>query len=951
MARASTAAPSKASAAICRFVEQTMHGLDGSEPHSLCELRITPEQYAKLAVIVGQHLTPSLVRQTSWYAGAIMLHFIAETARREAAEGHVWSGIADRFAPPTRAEFFVQGHPTRECKELLRESAKRFNLRNVHGWAGVQEWYDTIYLQFGFTRRGMERHLPEWLAGQSLPLALRLLLYSELRSSSFVELWEALRFYRRDRITLRQLRDVLRNSPWVLPEWHEDLVRLARDRPELTDEEACSESEGSPVSLINEQRVIWLPPNAPCCESRVARLVGSPLISPHYLLQCGETILATLFRQPDGSYRSDHSHVKLPLTEPEALLRLVDSEGQGQYTQLVDLWDNGADVSAIDLTTGQRVDESIAPALRSQHSYLLVLQRDLILDPAPPFWHWLVGPQKRLAVYVPAGWPPTLSVRTEGGTTVWQPTITVTARREEPAWARDVTVGVPSKERTVPFGSILHPTVRGLPSNASLVFVRVGGFPSGFHGNTLAPLRVTPEFAQTNLAYHLGIHVQDSTSCQRLVHIHRALDVAIEGVAQHTSNGWQPLAPNETLTVHAAQATAYRLFSGAKDGKMAIMEGMIFRRWFGGRAGPLGRLSGLGAPVVLWKQPYNDTGTELAVARGVVDGGIVASVRPNPQSRTWEIHLTVPLMPTAAHSVLIWGVGRDGDLRTTTAIDSCDSGRRWCVPMLQVSSTCITALAICYKGSWLGTGCTGPLEDAWTDWTGSTNDAVLTAALARWFRLPVLLRDRRKSDAAFAPFAHAHADAVLAAWVDGTGLPDSLRWTPGVERREAEAATLRARFAGWSPSPTLATAVVERLGAEGAGDPLSETLFKVFDTDPLLTGHLLRNWLRERGSPQGTIRWYLNARRKLLEHDIPAEAGMRPLEIALERAARKLTVDPRTTADPHFVRTAIADPALATLDGARLNELQTKNYRVALEIASFRQYLALRVLEESARRA
>src|SRR5262249_9195766 len=125
--------------------------------------------------------------------GLLLMLWIAESARREAEEGWLWRWIPQEAINDKAARrlLFTQDQPSPFLKELLEVSARRFNLRHVFGRVGAQQWIDTIFLQFGFTRRGFERRLPEWLARQSPVRAVRSLLDPETGSASFQELWES----------------------------------------------------------------------------------------------------------------------------------------------------------------------------------------------------------------------------------------------------------------------------------------------------------------------------------------------------------------------------------------------------------------------------------------------------------------------------------------------------------------------------------------------------------------------------------------------------------------------------------------------------------------------------------------------------------------------------------------------------------------------------------------
>jgi hypothetical protein len=66
----------------------------------------------------------------------------------------------------------------------------------------------------------------------------------------------------------------------------------------------------------------------------------------------------------------------------------------------------------------------------------------------------------------------------------------------------------------------------------------------------------------------------------------------------------------------------------------------------------------------------------------------------------------------------------------------------------------------------------------------------------------------------------------------------------------------------------------------------------------------------------------------------------------LLRAAESMKAGPQATADEHFVQHAIINPAIQTLRGSALTAVERTNLAVALQVASFRQYLAMCVLND-----
>ena len=223
--------------------------------------------------------------------GSLLLLFVVENARRNATEGILWATFPqEQFPKSTLRLLYANGQPTRSFKDAVEAAARWLNLRHVFGIEGLQNWFDTVYLQFGFTYRGFIRRLPEWLIGQGGTQAIQHLLTGQIRSETFCTLWDALRNFRRSNIKLEQLKTILARNPWVLPDWIDELATQATARIELGDgrEIRTSGIEDAFEPFLDEPILRWNTPQAPqfvCRISNIAkfdlslefRLKGKPL--------------------------------------------------------------------------------------------------------------------------------------------------------------------------------------------------------------------------------------------------------------------------------------------------------------------------------------------------------------------------------------------------------------------------------------------------------------------------------------------------------------------------------------------------------------------------------------------------------------------------------------------------------------------------------------------------
>jgi len=293
---------------LSSLVQQIDDAMPSEGPRSLCELRVSERDYEVLCQWAQEHLTRRMIRLSGWKAGAIIFNLVAEAARREAVGHRLWPIIADKFSDDARRFLFPNDHPSGELKALIQQAARNLDLRHVFDDDEAQSWYITTHLQFGFCYHGFQTHLPEWLCGQNPPDSVRRLLSGSLSSESFRDLWQALRFYRRDWITEEHLRGIIRESPWVLPAWEDDLVRQSREKLHLLDFEEGSESGDVPTpNLVEAVQCKWLYGEEPAFKCELADLKPLELIAPHYHLMVGDETKLSLFRQHDGVYRADVS--------------------------------------------------------------------------------------------------------------------------------------------------------------------------------------------------------------------------------------------------------------------------------------------------------------------------------------------------------------------------------------------------------------------------------------------------------------------------------------------------------------------------------------------------------------------------------------------------------------------------------------------------------------------
>jgi hypothetical protein len=154
--------------------------------------------------------------------GALFVILASELCRELSTEDSVWPTVAgvmkaDRLS---YSILFVGGQPTEACKLAIAAGARRLRLRNLIDRHGTQEYFDTLKLQFGFTFKGAQRRLVDWLDGLPSPMAVDILRsadaeYHDLSSETFQEAWRTLLDFRKRRITESIATARLQKSPWI----------------------------------------------------------------------------------------------------------------------------------------------------------------------------------------------------------------------------------------------------------------------------------------------------------------------------------------------------------------------------------------------------------------------------------------------------------------------------------------------------------------------------------------------------------------------------------------------------------------------------------------------------------------------------------------------------------------------------------------------------------------
>ncbi len=318
--------------------------------------------------------------------GTILLLLEAEHARRFAIEGRIWNSIGGLgWQPETHARLFnYNNQPTMAHKRIIEQAAVKLGLYNAFQSDDGKRWYGTVYFQFGFTKRGFEKRLPEWLAGYGTTLAVEELTKA---SESFRVMWQGLKNYARRNISESKANEILDASPWVLPTWREILLKRAKDAASRI-ERTSMDQVGIP-SFVTEPVLNWRLGYDPHFESEIVNLDELDLQADKYVIFGGSHQLGLLVRQSSGDYNGA-DRVKLnPVQQGRHAVRMEDpANGDFAFVQEVTSWDpDDINLYKFDGQIGNRVDDAFNSRIRSGAGFALLLHDYLKVVPDAPQVH------------------------------------------------------------------------------------------------------------------------------------------------------------------------------------------------------------------------------------------------------------------------------------------------------------------------------------------------------------------------------------------------------------------------------------------------------------------------------------------------------------------------------------------------------------------------------------
>ena len=871
--------------------------------------------------------------------GLLLLLWMTETARRHATEGELWPVIhAGSFQPMTAEMLITRSMPTAFFRQALQAGAREARLRHSFDEANAQYYLNTVYLQFGFTYRGIQNRLTEWLAGQSTTLAIRSLLDPEKGSKSFQKLWESLRDFRHENITEARLRHCLQESPWVIPEWIEEIIEqaLAKIDYGAASADVVGGKEEEP-KFLTMPVLRWNASVEPyfLCHF-LPDLSAFHLQQDAYELQIAGKTIGQLLRQANGQYLPTFGlGIRIPVQSARVRACLMSRENGGAAaSQEIELWPDDDDISIFKLSSGQRLSDAYTEAINPQTEYALLLASDLTIDPRPA--EWFNCPQVKL-VRLQKGWPANTRVLLEGEA-LWEPLLVDNAPKPLPTWASGVYPF--DLKNTVRLGETIHLKITH-PADVHLSYVRCDGRAIEFSGNgtplQAGPIMIGP--AHTAASLKLQIGARKGATRQRVRH---SVDLEVIGAAQLTKQGWRVLTRDRVLTMEEAANDLFKILppktwenKTTTSTDWVLMEGDVPLRslWQGQKA--IGRGHGLGAPLTLRYGSYNSDADALWIARSMIDEGIlqeaVCEGIPSGGAMLLRLRLRHSIEPGPDHAVIWWDTKGEVVRLTPDYYGEVD-GDMWWMCELPEHSEEFFAVALAWKG--LRLGAQWIEETRWPAFLPQLAEINPTqaAVLLRWFRLPVLSRTVLPL---VRSLGEQYATEFIPAWIKEGTLPDWLQEEPIAERWKN---AFRKIFQKWQPKAEEAESLLMKLSGAPNGTILVSELPNLArilsQVDPLLLGKLFKAWktLHPKIS-------FNETRLQLSGCSVWAEYS--PYKIKLLE-----TIHSATGLAEAFIEKGILARAVQILQGAKLSHIDQHNIAVALQLNAVRSLMSLNLLEK-----
>lgn len=694
--------------------------------------------------------------------GALLHILFAEHVRRNGNEGNYWGCVRNLpWSADVMCDWFgINGQPTTLHRSVLEQAAQAIRLRNAFGIEGTFQWFSTGYLQFGFTHKGFMARLPEWLASTSFaPSAVVTLLNESKRQShSFQFLWSSLQDYRRGNISEVVTRQRMTASPWILSEWHDEILKIAKKRAYLGTGSHAADSSGTSQHFLAEPRLRFDDEGKPFFETAIVGLADFDLTDFAYQVNIDNQIFTSIIRQTDGSYASTSSEcIRIPWQTQTAITSLESAAD--------------ASITASQSLTCWLADEPVQVFRQDGRRYL---NPDAFgARPSAPIW--LLHPTSLTYSGVPSieEWtspdgvwcfrkvdPQTHSEIIYDGSSIWSLEDACQQTDSDRAASALVRAWCDPTTRRANH-TILHVVAE---EGVEIRWCRRGMEPVEVpaRGGTIN-LPFTAEHLESGILLRFGLNYAGGNIRHRL-----RISIPFEG-AVWRRNGKFHTKNLKVLNTRDSALTRIRIIPpGLEDSDSlsdySLLEGNRCIRSLSNDSFTPTNLSGLGASLNVFRGPFNSDRPALEVAHAVIDGGMIHQVKISSE----EIRI-IPVLGIALRSDLefvIWAGSSElpmGLQSLTFEEETAGSENHavWTSPN-PAQDQSINAVAVFFEGS-----CVGWWWNlrSWTHTLRQCHDqdtARTYAGIIRVLRCPILFND---TSPWITRFMASFPSAILSEWM------------------------------------------------------------------------------------------------------------------------------------------------------------------------------------------
>ena len=801
--------PTDGAAAVQYAFKRIVEKLSEKEaPRSLCQLEINNSDYLWLTTWLklldlgtASHFLKdrcyARISSDSQYTnqqaiGCLFLLSCSEINRREGQEGSIWPLFfvsVDTSLNPIILSHIFDGSASSAVTEAFRAAIQVLKLRNVMNTEDHSQFLITTFLQFGFSRYGI-RHLPTWLRSQNWTESVRNLLNenSPNRSETFCQLWESCRRFLDRRMSVDDLRHELINSSWILPDWHDDIIRVLAN----PDDRFSLPVPGTGRHLRFESvppvtaKFIWNPPEKPLFTIAFAFERLGLEEGQVYTVQVDDS--PYLLNQPSEYLWRLSAQVKLPLERNEVSIEILAEDKSSIFSSTLMLWRQD-DVQIFDILSGRLLNEQ--PSLKTDRTYAILASADLKLEPQPS--HKLSLPRMGRELYLlQPGWPSDTRVMLDDET-LWAADNNAEAPYEI---EQQLAVTAVLERRSLAPGEPIKIVFRGENSDTRVEALRVSGISvpivwNGERTETQEAIDLGSDALRGNVDLTVKVRHQNNLRVRR-----QKLAVSLTGCASWNGIAWTTLSEDSILTLDECKRNQfyfrYKPLDNADYADYAIFEGNTLRSRLSSDRMSISELSASGG--VLEIRKIFNAGVDaprIIIARGVTDPGIVAAVSDINASEM-RLELKEARELSEKHQIIIWPDDSKPIFLSPADMRKVND-RTW--DFVPCTASTNIAVALAYDGILLGASW-APDTRTFLERIQYRMEPVEIAALLAWMRWPLLLKENLS---AARMFAKHHPHETLSAWLNENGLDPNLK-TDGLSATESWHSVTRQIFAFWSPT-------------------------------------------------------------------------------------------------------------------------------------------------------